>query len=117
MDKTLEKAIRIWSTIDGTALQMLTNHNALISSLKFSPNGESIATAGHDFCIYFWSKDGRLVHAYKTKSKIYNCSWNSRGDQLAFSGADGTVSIIDLIGSQKINPYFREAAIAFSVKM
>lgn len=101
---SMDKTVRIWSTIDGTALHTLTNHNSLISCLKFSPNGESVATSGHDGCIYFWSKDGRLLHAYKSNSKIYNCSWNTRGDQLATSGADGSVSIIELVGSQRINP-------------
>ena len=63
---SMDRTVRIWSILDGSALHTLTN-NALITAMRATPNGDAVAMTGRDACLFLWSKCGTLLHAYKPR--------------------------------------------------
>ena len=46
--------VRIWQ-VDGTLLKTLKHHKAEVKSVSFSPDGQTLATAGADGKIILWN--------------------------------------------------------------
>lgn len=49
-----DDALSIWRVADGTLLGTFPGHLATIGSVKFSPDGKYIVTAGYDNQLYLW---------------------------------------------------------------
>ncbi len=64
----------------------------------FSPDGTSLATTIHGFCVALWSlSDGKLIHQYRGHSNYVNSiSFLHDGSRLATASRDGTIKLWDV---------------------
>ncbi|MBD2607035.1 TIR domain-containing protein [Scytonema hofmannii FACHB-248] len=73
----------------------LEGHDGVISSLSFSPDQQTIASAGGDGTIKLWKHDGELIGTLLEghKDTVRSVSFNSDGQILASGGNDGIVRL------------------------
>ncbi|MCG9129422.1 PD40 domain-containing protein [Candidatus Poribacteria bacterium] len=101
--------IRIWDTLNGELRTVLNGVVNGISDLKFSPDGNTLATLGGDGTILFWDYP-TLFTPPRVKEDINNdgvidikdlvavaANFGQTGDNAADVNGDGIVDIADLI--------------------
>lgn len=85
---------------------VLSGHEGALSSLKFSPKGQVLATAGHDKTIYLWDVYGETPANFAVisghKKDILELHWNADGNKLYTASADHTVMYWDVEMLSKI---------------
>ena len=94
----------IWNIITGERLVGPLKHDSLITGIKFSPNGERIATAVSDHYIrVFDSRNGDQLITIKTDipSKLTPLAWSNNGRQFFTASRDHKIKSFDVsTGSQ-----------------
>lgn len=106
VDAPLELKIQVKKTLYQTIDEVqernrFEGHSAAVYSVNFSPNGKTIASAGVDQTIKFWSLDGTLLKTVKGHNgKIYSVSFSPTGRLLASASDDNTIKLWSLESSQ-----------------
>ncbi|PAA81557.1 hypothetical protein BOX15_Mlig009109g2 [Macrostomum lignano] len=94
---SFDATVRLWDVEAGACAQVFCNHREPVYSVAFSPCGRYLASGSFDKCVHIWSiESGTLVHKYQGTGGIFEVCWNSTGDRVGASAADGTVVILDL---------------------
>jgi WD40 repeat protein len=82
------------------------NDKIKLKSIRFSPNGQRIATTGSDGEVRLWSrnKENKLIQdiSFKTNQDgtIWSVNFHPKENRLATAGSDGTVKIWDFKGNR-----------------
>ncbi|CAO1305157.1 unnamed protein product [Diamesa tonsa] len=94
-----DKTVRVWTQkLEGL---LKFSHNDGIQCLAFNPVTHQLAScAVSDFA--FWATEQKSVQKYKISSRINSCSWTNDGQYIAFGQANGTVSIRNKLGDEKM---------------
>lgn len=95
-----DEDVIIWSTIKGQAKDTLQAHTDPITSVKFSPDGTVIASAGHDGLIRTWdSQSSHCLFSFITpeKSPITCLEFTPNGKYLLAGSMDGKARLWALI--------------------
>jgi len=87
---------------------LLTGHQEGVLTLKFSPDGNYLASSGYDKNVYFWSvwEDCRnlgMVPAHK--NAVLDVQWSHDGNQYFTAGADKFMSAWDFETSQRTKKF------------
>ena len=91
--------VKLWNVEDVTKSlaqprTILSGHQALVVAIAFSPDGQTIATAGDDRTIKLWSIDGKLLHSFIAhKERIWKLAFTPDAQTLASSSTDRTVKL------------------------
>ncbi|XP_050096761.1 intraflagellar transport protein 122 homolog [Anopheles aquasalis] len=94
-----DKTVIIW-TIKLEGL-LKYSHNDSIQCLSFNPISHQLAScAVSDFS--FWSPEQKAVQKYKATARINACAWTNDGQYIALGLANGTISIRNKAGEEKI---------------
>lgn len=94
---SFDSTVRLWDVEQGMCLYKLTRHSEPVYSVSFSPDGKYLASGSFDKCVHIWSVDtGQLTNSYRGTAGIFEVCWNSRGDKVGASAADGSVFVLDL---------------------
>lgn len=94
---SFDSSVRLWEVEHGKCLYKLTRHLDPVYSVSFSPDGKYIASGSFDKCIHIWSVDtGMLTSSFRGSAGIFEVCWNSRGDKVGASDADGNVFVLDM---------------------
>ena len=84
----------------------LEGHGAVITRVKFSPNGKIIASASADNTIKLWRKDGSLIRTIAGHKKIVsNIYFTSNGNKIVSASSDGTIKIWRVIDGKLLNSF------------
>ena len=90
--------LKIWNVADGKLVREIpAAHRDTIFSVKFSPDGQYLATGSADRLMkVFRVADGSLVHTFEGHtSHVLGVAWQADGKLLATCGADHLVKLWD----------------------
>ncbi|MBO3460402.1 nSTAND1 domain-containing NTPase [Aetokthonos hydrillicola] len=91
-------------------------HNATIRNIKFSPNGQIIASASVDETIKLWDLKGNLLNTLKGHKNIVNSvSFSPNGQILASASYDRTIKLWSINGKVLDNKSNEHTAEIYSV--
>jgi len=99
--------VRVYSTQDGKELYKLEPHTDWILSVKFTPDGEVLATADRQGGLYLWqAKNGRAVEQLKGhEGAVYALEYSYDSKYLVSAGHDGTVREWDTWTNQQVRSF------------
>ncbi|XP_066148433.1 intraflagellar transport protein 122 homolog isoform X1 [Euwallacea fornicatus] len=94
-----DKTVIIWSNkLEGL---LKYSHGDSVQCVSFNPLSHHLASCSlSDFA--FWSADQKAVQKHKTNVRINSCSWTNDGQYLALALNNGTVSIRNKLGEEKM---------------
>ncbi len=103
----LDGTIRLWDVETGKFLKCLLGHNSYVYRLAWSPDGNTLASAGaHDGSCGLWDvKTGVLRRAIRSPHGVVTyVAWSPNGRQIAFStGNSGHMLVYDVVRGEFIN--------------
>jgi len=82
--------LQFWKA-DGSDVQEFWESKAEIRNLRWSPEGEYLATASDALRIY--NKEGELLHTGASPDKLWGIDWSPDGDFIITSGKEGSIIV------------------------
>ena len=95
----------------------LTGHSAGVLDVRFSPDGDVLATAGVDSKLFLWSVRGECDNYMSLrghKNAITCLDWAHDGEQVATGSADATVRCWDVVMGKQMKKYAEHTSIVNS---
>jgi transcription initiation factor TFIID subunit 5 len=95
-----DKNVRMWDISRGNPVRMFTGHTGNITAIECSPNGQTLASADDQGCIFLWDlASGARIKRMRGHGKggIWSLSWSVESSVLVSGGADMTVRVWDVI--------------------
>ena len=88
----IDKQVKLWN-LEGKLIRSWKLNNNLLTSIKFSPDGNHLAIAG-DKTVKLWNLQGKLLNTLKGhQDNIAALSFNSDGSTIATASNDKTVKL------------------------
>ena len=88
----IDKQVKLWD-LEGNLVESWKLNNNLLTSIKFSPDGNYLAIAG-DKTVKLWNLQGKLLNTLKGhQDNIAALSFNSDGSVIATASNDKTVKL------------------------
>lgn len=88
-----DREIQLWHYLEGELSHRLSSAN--VAHLRFSANGDKLATVEQDGAIALWRcRDGKLLHRFDTTNDgIIDIQFSPNSQLIASSSRDGTVKL------------------------
>ncbi|KIK70124.1 hypothetical protein GYMLUDRAFT_187734 [Collybiopsis luxurians FD-317 M1] len=98
--------IFVWSVQTGKLLDVLTGHEAPVSTLEFCPEGTNqLASGSWDRTVRVWNVFGRsrASEPFTLSSDVLALAWRPDGKEMAVSTLDGQITFFDVAQSKQTN--------------
>ncbi|KAG6332965.1 hypothetical protein ID866_6127 [Astraeus odoratus] len=98
--------IFLWSVQTGKLLDILTGHEAPVSTLSFCPSGSNqLASGSWDRTVRVWSVFGRsrAMETFAVSSDVLALSFRPDGAELAVASLDGQITFFDVRSGKQTN--------------
>lgn len=96
-DDTTPEA-KVWN-LEGDLITTLKGHRQGIASVRFSPNGQLLATASWDKTIKLWTLNGKLIRTLQGHTaEVQDIAFSPNGQMIASAGHDNTVKLWSIEG-------------------
>ncbi|MBP0019417.1 MAG: PD40 domain-containing protein [Cyanobacteria bacterium SBLK] len=82
--------------INGELVKVLTGHNKFLTSVKFSPNNNMIASSSEDKTVRIWSRDGTLIETLEHEVPVTALDFSPNSKTLAAALDNGKVILWNL---------------------
>ncbi|NEO39847.1 MAG: hypothetical protein F6J90_27345 [Moorea sp. SIOASIH] len=93
-----EYTVKLWN-LQGKHLHTLTGHSEPVTSVTFSPDGQTIASASDDNTVKLWNLQGKHLHTLTGHSEDVNSvAFSYDGMTIASGSSDNTVKLWNLQG-------------------
>lgn len=90
---SFDKTIKLWEPRQRSRL-ILRGHQARVTDVTFSPDGERLASASDDTTVKIWSRTGKILNTLRGhRDRVLKVSFSSDGQQLATASRDSTVKL------------------------
>jgi WD40 repeat protein len=89
----------------------LDGHTAGVNQVRFSPDGQLIASVSSDKTTRIWRRDGQLLHTLNHASEVNSVDFSPDGETIATASSDGTVKLWDINGQLRSSQPDHTAAI------
>jgi WD40 repeat protein len=123
---SLERTIRIWDPASGAKLLTLPGHPRAIRSLAWSRDGRRLASAGDEGAVKVWdvaagkeilslryARPPRELSTHPSPPAESLLAWDADGGRLAVAGADGAVTVWDVLTAKEaVSLSGRKAAVS-----
>lgn len=95
----------LWSVQTGKLLDILTGHEAPVSSLAFSPTGNQLASGSWDKTIRLWNVFGRsrAVEPFQLSADVLAVAFRPDGKEVAVATLDGQITFFDAAEGKQTN--------------
>jgi len=96
--------IKLWNAETGEELTTLTGHKASGYSVRYSPDGKTLASGSNDGTVKLWNLEtGEAITALTGhRGRVYSVSYNPDGHTLASSSDDRTIKVWNLKTEEEI---------------
>ncbi|MUG92315.1 hypothetical protein F7734_07530 [Scytonema sp. UIC 10036] len=94
-----ESVVQIWN-LSGKLLAQFKGHQGNVLSVRFSPNGQRIATKGEDGTARVWDLSGHQLAEIELEGKVNDVSFSSDERHLITVTKEGKVRLWELSGKQ-----------------
>lgn len=101
-----DKTVRIWSLdIKSASFHRVLQHKKTVYRVRFSPNGQYIATHTQSDAHIWSATTYKHVHSFPHAQTIVDIQWHPNNTQLMTSTQDGTVHVWDTYTKQQIKQW------------
>lgn len=98
--------VTLWDGIEGKPLRVFTGHTVLTSPVRFSPNGQWIASASQDNTLCLWNiEQGKLYTLRKHHQRICDFSIFSTSKRLVSASEDNTICLWNIETEELLKTY------------
>jgi RNA polymerase sigma factor (sigma-70 family) len=107
-----ENAIHLWDIAAGRKLRRFTGHpvgwDKIITSIAFSPDGQTLASGGYDSSVRLWEVAGKEIHHLKSppipgyRGAVGSVTFSMDGNLLMSAHGDGLIRVWDPTTGKKV---------------
>jgi WD40 repeat protein len=96
-----DNSIQLLNLSDQEVLQTMTGHTDMVTKLRFSPMGDLLVSASHDFTVRFWDLQGNELRTLQA-GQVLGIGISPDGSTLATVPSDGPVTLWDMQTLEKV---------------